>query len=103
MNTNATTTTAGAPASSPKKCAFCDLPSTGQTDPPACPRHEDLMVLTEWMRAHDMEVTPDSVAARVALARTHSPAGWTITPEEVAAWLPAVVAARNEQPHAGRA
>jgi hypothetical protein len=53
------------------------------------------MILTDWMRAHGHEVTAESVAAHLTRARANSPAGWTITPGEVAAMLPAIVAAKE--------
>jgi hypothetical protein len=76
------------------KCIFCDNKATGNTQPPACGAHEDLMILTEWMASRGEALTPESVAAHVAKARASSPAGWTITPDEVAQMLPAVLEAK---------
>lgn len=79
------------------KCTFCALPAapSDTTDPPACGAHGDLLVLTEWMRDQGEAITADSVAAHVRQARASS-AGWTITPDEVEAMLPAIVEAREE-------
>lgn len=80
------------------KCTFCDQPAvpSDTTDPPACGAHADLWILIEWMETKNEAITAESVAAHVKKARASS-AGWTITPGEVEAMLPAVLEARKEE------
>lgn len=82
MNTSTTT-----------KCTFCAAPAlpSDTTDPPACGACGDLIVLCDWMVAHNHPLT---VAEVTAQARQVAPAGWTITPGDVARLLPAFLAAR---------
>lgn len=77
------------------ECNFCKAKATGNSTPPACPVHEDLLFITEYMAEKDIKVTVESVTKQVAIFRTKS-GGWTILPEQVGELLPEFLKAREK-------
>lgn len=72
----------------PKKCTYCNEPENleGYITPPMCAKHQDLVTVVSWLQGVDLPVTPDMVAAKLAVERERNDT-WTLTPEEVPAML----------------
>lgn len=67
-------------------CHFCNAEPIGNTTPPLCPKHLDIVILVSHLQRNDLDVSLDN--ALTLLNGCQADGGWTITKAELEIMFP---------------